>query len=290
MTAAPAASFLSWGCQSTAPCRAQRRGASRPLHRHKPCASALSLLRPARSARSRQPVGSLAASCAAVQGSARPPAPSVLVVPPDFDGLLRASPCGLVASRSRPWGSSRFQTPAADREWDMGISHAIRGASARDPFPGTHDPSKRFPCTQPSSGCGATEIAPSPFVDARLTDHSAPPEARLLWAPRLASWPFTVGPTLSPLSLHLCSTAHAATLSNRSPCEPKLQTAVLANRSSSELASAARLAQPLDLRVSRHIQIRCTDTVFPPCPCPMLPWAFCSAHTVHEDLGTSEEV
>jgi hypothetical protein len=172
----------------------------------------------------------------------------------------------------------------------MGISHAIRGASAGGPFPGTHDPSKPFPCTQPSYGCGATEIAPSPFVDARLTDHSAPPEARLLWAPRLASWPFTVGPTLSPLSLHLCSTAHAATLSNRSSCEPKLQTAVLANRSSSELASAARLAQPLDLRVSRHIQIRCTDTVFPPCPCPMLPWAFCSAHTVHEDLGTSEEV
>jgi hypothetical protein len=157
-----------------------------------------------------------------VQGSARPPAPSVLVVPPDFDGLLRASPCGLVASRSRPWGSSRFQTPAADREWDMGISHAIRGASAGGPFPGTHDPSKPFPCTQPSYGCGATEIAPSPFVDARLTDHSAPPEARLLWAPRLASWPFTVGPTLSPLSLHLCSTAHAATLSNRSSCEPKL--------------------------------------------------------------------
>jgi hypothetical protein len=28
MAAGPAASFLSWGCQSTAPCRAQRRGAS----------------------------------------------------------------------------------------------------------------------------------------------------------------------------------------------------------------------------------------------------------------------
>jgi hypothetical protein len=145
-----------------------------PLHRHQPCASALIFIRPARSARSSQPVGCLAASCAAGQGSARPPAPSVLVVPPDFDGLLRTSPCGLVASRSRPWGSSRFQIPAADREWDMGISHATRGASARDLFPGTHNPSKPFPCTQPSYACGATEIAPSPFVDARLTDLSAP--------------------------------------------------------------------------------------------------------------------
>jgi hypothetical protein len=148
-----------------------------PLHRHQPCASALIFIRPARSARSSQPVGCLAASCAAGQGSARPPAPSVLVVPPDFDGLLRASPCGLVASRSRPWGSSRFQTPAADREWDMGISHATRGASARDLLPGTHDPSKLFPCTQPSYQCGATEVTPSPFVDARLTDPSAPLKA-----------------------------------------------------------------------------------------------------------------
>jgi hypothetical protein len=123
-----------------------------PLHRHQPCASAPTFIGPARYARSRQPVGCLAASCAAGQGSARPPAPSVLVVPPDFDGLLRASPCGLVASRSRPWGSSRFQTPAADREWFMGISHATRGASTGDPFPGTLDPSKLFPCTQPSYG------------------------------------------------------------------------------------------------------------------------------------------
>lgn len=158
----------------------------------------------------------------------------------------------------------------------MGISHAIRGASARDPFPGTHDPSKPFPCTQPSEWCGATEIAPSPFVDARLTDPSAPLEARLLWASRLASEPFTVGLPLSPLQPRLCFTASAQLL----------QTAVLANRSSSEPASAARLAQPLDLRVLLHIQIRCTCKALPPCPCPMLPWAYCSAHTVLEDLGT----
>jgi hypothetical protein len=150
MAAGPAASFLSWGCQSAAPTARNGVVPVCPLHRHEPCASALIFIRPARSVRSSQPVDCLSASGAAGQGSARPPAPSVLVVPPDFDGLLRASPCGLVASRSRPWGSSRFQTPATDREWDMGISHATRGASARDLFPGTHDPSKPFPCTQPS--------------------------------------------------------------------------------------------------------------------------------------------
>jgi hypothetical protein len=123
-----------------------------PLHRHQPCAFAPTFIGPDRYARSTQPVDCVSASCASEQGSARPPAPSALVVPPDFDGLLRASPCGLVASRSRPWGSSRFQTPVADREWDMGISHATRGASTGDLFPGTLDPSKLFPCTQPSSG------------------------------------------------------------------------------------------------------------------------------------------
>jgi len=35
--------------------------------------------------------------------------PSVLVVPPDFDGLLRMLPCRFIAPCYRPWGSSCFQ-------------------------------------------------------------------------------------------------------------------------------------------------------------------------------------
>lgn len=213
MAAGPAASFLSWGCQSTAPCRAHGVVLVCPLHRHQPCASALTFIRPARSVRSSQSVDCLAASCAAVQGSARPPAPSVPVVPPDFDGLLRASPCGLVASRSRPWGSSRFQTPAADREWDMGISHATRGASARGLFPGTHDPSKPFPCTQPSYTCGATEVAPSPFVDARLTDRSAPLGVTRLLEVHRGSHP---GRSRSGFPSRRCSPASAHRFCHRS--------------------------------------------------------------------------
>jgi len=35
---------------------------------------------------------------------------SVLAIPPGFDGLLQAVLRGLVASRSRPWGSPRFRS------------------------------------------------------------------------------------------------------------------------------------------------------------------------------------
>jgi len=173
--------------------------------------------RPARSARSSQSVDCLAASCSAGQVSARPPAPSARVVPPDFDGLLRASPCGLVASRSRPWGSSRFQTPAADREGDMGISHATRGASAGDPFPGTHDPSKRFPCTQPSEQQEVTEATSrSSLTPASPTALLPPKNSIARVSPELASWPFTVGLPLSPLSLRRRSATSVHSISSRS--------------------------------------------------------------------------
>jgi hypothetical protein len=241
-----------------------------PLHRHQPCASAPTFIGPDRYARSTQPVDCVSASCASEQGSARPPAPSALVVPPDFDGLLRASPCGLVASRSRPWGSSRFQTPAADREWFMGISHATRGASAGDPFPGTLDPSKLFPCTQPSSGQRVLRL--------HLSLTPASPTILLLLArpdlsssPRLASWPFTVGLPLSPLLPRLC----------HDPFESLLPQALF--RALSRAGFGSGLARPLDLRVFLHVQIRCTCPAFPPCLCPMLPWAFCSARTVLGD-------
>jgi len=146
----------------------------------------------------------------------------------------------------------------------MGISHAIRGASAWNPFPGTHDPSKPFPCTQPSAWRRTTEVAPSPFVDARLTDPSAPlgipdcsggTEARIRAVHGRAS-PLAV--TAPPLLHHLCP-------------------------ASVEGTRAVRLAQPLDLRVLLHVQIRCTGQTLPPGPCPMLPWALCSASTVLGD-------
>ena len=41
--------------------------------------------------------------------AARPHTPSVLVVLPDFDGLLRKWPRRFVAPYNRPWGSSRFR-------------------------------------------------------------------------------------------------------------------------------------------------------------------------------------
>jgi len=41
--------------------------------------------------------------------AAKPNSPSVLVVLPDFDGLLRKWPCRFVAPYNQPWGSSRFR-------------------------------------------------------------------------------------------------------------------------------------------------------------------------------------
>jgi hypothetical protein len=212
------------------------------------------LIRPARFGRSSQSVDCLAASARCRAGVARPPAPSVLVVPPDFDGLLRASPCGLVASRSRPWGSSRFRIPVADREWNMGISHATRGASARDPFPGTHDPSKPFPCTQPSDRQRATEIAahlsltpasPTLLLPLEGPDHSGPP--------RLASGPFTARLPLSPLPLRLRSAASVCSISacqslfrDSFKCrwDADLRSAAWRSRSTSGSCSAYRSVAP----------------------------------------------
>lgn len=119
------------------------------------------------------------------------------------------------------------------------------------------------PCTQPSAWCETAEAAPSPPVDARLTEPPAPPgQPDLSGAPRLATGPFTVGLPLSPLQPRLCTPPL--------PC-------------SFEPTSAAHLAQPLDLRVLLHVQSRCTCKTLPPYRCPMLPWAFCSASTVLGD-------
>jgi hypothetical protein len=46
-------------------------------------------------------------------------APSVLVVPPDFDGLLHAEPCRSIAPCSQPWGSPRFRSPDIARQFDF---------------------------------------------------------------------------------------------------------------------------------------------------------------------------
>jgi hypothetical protein len=240
--------------------------------------------RPARSVRSSQSVDCLAASCAAGQGPARPPAPSVLVVPPDFDGLLRASPCGLVASRSRPWGSSRFQTPATDREWDMGISHATRGASARDPFPGTHDPSKPFPCTQPSEQLEVTEATPHLSLTPASPTSLLPPKNSIARGHQ-SSHP---GRSRSGFPSRRCRFASAPPPSS-TPSALSGDSFERPSRATWSRPRQRRLAQPLDLRVFRLVQIRCTGPTFPSCLCPMLPWALCSAHRVLEDSISSEE-
>jgi hypothetical protein len=64
---------------------------------------------------------------------------SVLVVPPDFDGLLRSTPCRFVAPCNRPWGSPRFRLVPG-----LGPKTATGGL----PSPTAQHPSKRFPLQQ----------------------------------------------------------------------------------------------------------------------------------------------
>lgn len=66
-------------------------------------------------------------------GVATSRARSVPVVPPDFDGLLRACPWGFVAPPNRSWGSRRFS------------AGPVRMADLTDTSPHAQDPSKPFP-------------------------------------------------------------------------------------------------------------------------------------------------
>jgi hypothetical protein len=82
---------------------------------------------------------------------------SVLVVPPDFNGLRRTLPCEFVAPRSRPWGSPSFTQPAAY-------------AARCDPL--ERGPYEAFPSLVASAhhqGCPVARITPV----ARTTCHCA---------------------------------------------------------------------------------------------------------------------
>jgi len=71
---------------------------------------------------------------------------SVLVVLPDFDGLLHTRPCGFVAPRYRPWGSPGFQPTG-------------NVTAAQLTFPAGADTLRSFPL--PGSGFPVSRARPS---------------------------------------------------------------------------------------------------------------------------------
>jgi hypothetical protein len=83
-------------------------------------------------------------------GVAKLRAPSALVVLPDFDGLLRSTPCRFVAPCFRPWGSQRFRFAPDAR--------ARRLGAACSASPVALHPSKRSPSQQ----VGVRHRAPRP--------------------------------------------------------------------------------------------------------------------------------
>jgi hypothetical protein len=151
LTATPAASFLSWGLPkySTRP-RATAQVLVSPLHRHQPCASALILIRTARCVRSSQPVGLLAAF---VRRGAGVSQTTCAFRPCRSSRLRRLAPRITLRACCIPQPTLGF-VPFPDHSGRPGVGHGDQPCHPRcfrqDLFPGTHDPSKPFPCTQPS--------------------------------------------------------------------------------------------------------------------------------------------
>ncbi len=138
-------------------------------------------------------------------GRPGPPTHAALVVPPDFSGSIRPSPCGLVASRSRSWGSRGFSAPTVLWLSVGGINPATRPAPAGSPPPRASYPSKLSPCTQPSACARRSEdpraprcrpSSPMSGIAFRLS-----PSANLRHRSR-AACPLAVGPEASRLSSH----------------------------------------------------------------------------------------
>jgi len=118
-----------------------------PLRRHELCASTLG-----RSS-------SQASSSDTRPGAATSQTRSVLAVPPDFDGFLRAMPRRSVAPCCRPWGSPRFRfsrrhISVRDRCTSDPMSPSGPGATGRDPrSPGRVLVRSGRPALAPSPGC-----------------------------------------------------------------------------------------------------------------------------------------
>lgn len=109
---------------------------------------------------------------------------SVLVVLPDFDGLLRATPCRSVAPCCQSWGPTRFQPPSANDSPQgrlvtrSGQSSQPKLRPSSSTFPESPHPPKSSPPRQPISvtpSCSAphrTAVRLGAGPKTRSTSHS----------------------------------------------------------------------------------------------------------------------
>ena len=125
-----------------------------------------------------------------------PPTHAALVVPPDFSGSIRPSPCGLVASRSRSWGSRGFSAPTVIW-WPVGgINPATRPAPVGLSSPTCLLPFEAFPLHAAIRYRPVIRRSPCVTLSAVLTDVGVlHPALAVCQSPP----PFTVGLALSPL-------------------------------------------------------------------------------------------
>lgn len=107
-------------------------------------------------------------------GACQPAARTARVVSHDFSGSIRASRCGLVASRSRSWGSPGFRAGRPASTSPRGINPSSpwrRPARARPPD--ALCPSKPSPCSQPSALHLVASPKTGPSVAAFTPDFTA---------------------------------------------------------------------------------------------------------------------
>lgn len=161
---------------------------------------------------------------------------------------------------------SRLERPTGGGTWGSAMPSAVlpprifsQGRTTLRSF---------LPCTQPSYACGATEIAPSPFVDARLTDSSAPLRAtRSLWATKARIR--AVHGRASPLAVAAppLLTASAESLSSRHPRRAWRNHSTSGSSSTYRSVAPARRCRPAGARCFHGLSALHTPssrTVLPP--------------------------
>jgi len=114
---------------------------------------------------------------------AKVPTRSVPVVPPDFDGLLRATACRFVAPYSQPWGPPRFlpcsafsvtfRSRSRPHGLPRGAAHTLRSV----PPPASRTVSPR---PLPSRRCDCSTPARPPCCHAALPGLQHPPDLKAL--------------------------------------------------------------------------------------------------------------
>jgi len=187
----------------------------------------------------------LRASRSSARGVPPSRARSALVVPPDFDGLLRAELCRLVASCSRSWGSHRFRLLARIlSDCSLWLATAL---------------GLRRPGWLPEGCRGLLKVQSSITRTARL--------------PRVRAHPSKCSPRQQPCRVTAVGALSSLAGPHDHSASPLRVRPPAMGRESARRAWPALSSGHLDLKAFIHCRVRCVRQMFPSCDRPILPWA-----------------